>query len=92
MVRGVWTQWSWAFPYRRDLHLECEVKGNSASIGDLLLALPVPIYSDLKDRTEAIVSGIILGHRLFRKGRHFTSHHSYPPTLDLIKTISVLFH
>lgn len=51
---------------------------SSAGLRALLLAPPVLIYSDLKDKTEAIVSGMILGHRLFRNGRYLTTHHSHP--------------
>lgn len=47
-----------------------------------LLALPVPIYSDLKDDTEPVVSGMTLDHRIFRNGGHLTTYRSHPPTLD----------
>lgn len=54
------------------------LRGNSAYLRVLLLTLTVPICSDLKDQTEATVSGIILGHRPFRKGRYLILHRSHP--------------
>lgn len=53
------------------------------------LALPVPTDSDLKDKTKVIVLGMMLGHRIFRNGRHLTTHRSHSPSPNLIKTIFV---
>lgn len=94
---GGWTEWDWAPPYSRGLHSErCRVPwggdGGSERQRGLLLALPVPICSDLKEETKPTASGVRGGNRIFRNRRHLTIHCSYPPSPDLIKTISVPFH
>jgi hypothetical protein len=59
----------------------------------LLLALPAPAYSDLKDKTETRVSGMMMGHSIFRNGKKLTTYCSQLlPSPNFIKTISIPFY